>query len=62
MRDIETLKAWVRSGMNPTTFDAWNSLHPLTQAELLEEVSKREALYDFIGRDDGNKIKEAFTA
>lgn len=62
MRDIETMKAWVRSGMNPTTFDAWNSLHPLTQAELLEEVSKREALYDFIGRDDVNKIKEAFTA
>ena len=62
MRDIETLKAWVRSGMNPITFDAWDSLHPLTQAELLEEVSKREALYDFIGRDDVSKIKEVFVA
>jgi|TARA_R100000908_G_scaffold47327_1_gene23347 hypothetical protein len=62
MRDIETLKAWVRSGMNPTTFTEWNNLQPCTQAELLEEVSHREAFYDFVGRDDVNKIKEFFAA
>ena len=62
MRDTETLKTWVRSGVNPITFPEWSNLQPCTQAELLEEVSKREALYDFIGRDDVNKIKEAFAA
>ena len=62
MRDTETLKAWVRSGVNPTTFTEWNKLQPCTQAELLEEVSHREDFYDFIGRDVVNKIKEAFTA
>ena len=62
MRDIETLKGWVRSGVNPTTFTESNKLQPGTQAELLKEVSHREDFYDFIGRDDVNKIKEAFTA
>ena len=48
--------------MNPTTFTEWNNLQPCTQAELLEEVSHREAFYDFVGRDDVNKIKEFFAA